>query len=102
MRIFGAVHGSRLPARATMLARYTDAQGRPLRQRELCEGHADWLRTNRANVHDLKGDDLRNPLSAACKIVTLRSPPTKCGRYISCSNPCSASIDLNRQIEAKC
>ena len=27
-------------ARATMLARYTDGQGRPLRQRELCDRHA--------------------------------------------------------------
>ena len=37
-------------ARATMLARYTDDQGRPLRQRELCERHADWLKANRPNV----------------------------------------------------
>jgi hypothetical protein len=37
-------------ARATMLARYTDDQGRPLRQRELCERHAAWLKANRPNV----------------------------------------------------
>ena len=41
-------------ARATMLARYTDDQGRPLRQRELCDRHADWLKANRPNVHDLR------------------------------------------------
>ena len=33
-------------ARATMLARYTDGQSQPLRQRELCERHADWLKGN--------------------------------------------------------
>ena len=41
-------------ARATMLARYTETQGRPLRQRELCERHADWLKANRPNVHDVR------------------------------------------------
>ena len=45
-------------ARATMLARYTDGQGRPLRQRELCERHAAWLKANRPNVHDLRGDPM--------------------------------------------
>lgn len=39
-------------ALASMLARYTDNQGRPLRQRELCERHAQWLKANRTNVHD--------------------------------------------------
>ena len=39
-----------------MLARYTDGQGRPLRQRELCERHAAWLKANRPNVHDLSSD----------------------------------------------
>jgi hypothetical protein len=34
-------------ARATLLARYTDGQGRPLKQRELCERHADWLKAKR-------------------------------------------------------
>ena len=48
-----SVRGCR--ARATMLARYTDGQGRPLRQREQCERHADWLKANRPNVHDLRG-----------------------------------------------
>jgi len=43
-------------ARATMLARYTDTQGRPLRQRELCERHAERLKANRPNVHDLRSD----------------------------------------------
>jgi hypothetical protein len=42
-------------ARATMIARYTDDQGRPLRQRELCDRHAAWLKANRPNVHDLRG-----------------------------------------------
>jgi hypothetical protein len=41
-------------ARATMVARYTDGQGRPLKQRELCERHADWLKANRPNVYDLR------------------------------------------------
>jgi hypothetical protein len=41
-------------ARATRLARYTDGQGRPLRQRQLCERHADWLKTNGPNVHDVR------------------------------------------------
>ena len=40
-------------ARGSVLARFTDAQGRPLRQRELCNRHADWLRANRPNVQDL-------------------------------------------------
>jgi len=43
-----SVRGCR--ARATRLARYTDGQGRPLRQRELCDRHTDWLRANRSNV----------------------------------------------------
>ena len=38
-----------------MLARYTDSQGRPLKQRELCDRHAAWLKANRPNVHDLRG-----------------------------------------------
>jgi hypothetical protein len=42
-------------ARATVLTRYTDGQGRPLKQRELCDRHADWLKANRKNVHDLRG-----------------------------------------------
>jgi len=41
-------------ARANRLARYTDGQGRPLKQRELCERHADWLKANRPNVHDVR------------------------------------------------
>ena len=43
-------------ARASMIARYTDGQGRPLKQRDLCARHAAWLKANRANVHDLKSD----------------------------------------------
>jgi len=46
-----AVRGCR--ARATRLARYTDGQSRPLRQRELCDRHAAWLKANRPNVHDI-------------------------------------------------
>jgi hypothetical protein len=41
-------------ARATRLARYTDGQGRPLKQRELCDRHTAWLKGNRPNVHDLR------------------------------------------------
>jgi hypothetical protein len=44
-------------ARATMLARCTDNQGRPLRQRELCDRHADWLKANRPNVTRFEGAD---------------------------------------------
>jgi hypothetical protein len=33
-----------------MLARNTDNQGRPLRQRELCDRHAVWLKTKRPDV----------------------------------------------------
>jgi hypothetical protein len=49
-------------ARATTLARYTDNQGRPQRQREFCDRHAEWLKANRTNVHDLRGalDDLKD------------------------------------------
>jgi hypothetical protein len=47
-----SVRGCR--ARATRLARYTDRQGRPLKQRELCDRHADWLKANRPNVHDMR------------------------------------------------
>jgi hypothetical protein len=41
-------------ARATMLTRYTDDQGRPLKQRELCERHAQWLKENAVGVCDLR------------------------------------------------
>jgi hypothetical protein len=44
----------RCRARGTRLARYTDGQGRPLKQRELCDRHADWLKANRPNVHDMR------------------------------------------------
>ena len=58
-------------ARATMVARYSDGQGRPLRQRELYERH-DWLKANRPSVHDLRDPRcLRERSSAGCKIVTL-------------------------------
>ena len=40
--------------RATTLARYADNQGRPLRQRELCARHAEWLKANRANIYDMR------------------------------------------------
>jgi hypothetical protein len=39
------VRGCRV--RATMIATYTDGQSRPLKQRELCDRHADWLKANR-------------------------------------------------------
>jgi hypothetical protein len=48
------VRGGRV--RATILARYTDGQGRPLRQRELRERHAAWLKANRPNVQDLRSE----------------------------------------------
>lgn len=41
-----------------MLARYTDGQGRPLRQRELCDRHAAWLKVNRPNVQELEENSL--------------------------------------------
>jgi hypothetical protein len=41
-------------ARGTVLARYTDDQGRPLRQREACERHAQWLKENAVGVRDLR------------------------------------------------
>jgi hypothetical protein len=41
--------------RGSVLARHSDSQGRPLRQRELCDRHANWLKANRPNVHDLRG-----------------------------------------------
>jgi hypothetical protein len=37
-----------------MLARYADGQGRPLKQRELFDRHAHWLKANRPNVHDVR------------------------------------------------
>lgn len=40
--------------RATVLARWTDNQGRPLRQRELCERHGQWLKDNVVGVRDLR------------------------------------------------
>jgi hypothetical protein len=39
--------------RATTLVRYTDNQGRPLQQWELCDRHADWLRVNSKNVREM-------------------------------------------------
>jgi hypothetical protein len=36
-------------ARATMIARYTDGQGRPQKQRELCERHPDLYPTQEAS-----------------------------------------------------
>jgi hypothetical protein len=45
-------------ARATTLARDTDNQGRPLKQRELCERHAAWLKTKRPNIHELRNADV--------------------------------------------
>jgi hypothetical protein len=52
-RILGTVHRPRGRARATRLGRCTDGQGRPLRQRELCGRHADRLKANRPNLHEL-------------------------------------------------
>jgi hypothetical protein len=46
-----SVRGCR--ARATRLGRCTDGQGRPLRQRELCGRHANRLKANRPNLHEL-------------------------------------------------
>lgn len=47
-----SVRGRRI--RATVIARYTDNQGRALHQRELCDRHAAWLKANRSNVRDLR------------------------------------------------
>jgi hypothetical protein len=41
-------------ARATTIARYADDQGRPLRQRELCDRHARALKATESNVRDLR------------------------------------------------
>jgi hypothetical protein len=41
-------------SRATVLARWTDDQGRRVRQRELCERHAQWLKDNVVGVRDLR------------------------------------------------
>jgi hypothetical protein len=51
----------RCQVRATTVARYTDDQGRPLKQRELCERHAEWLRANREERagHNLAAVDKR-------------------------------------------
>ena len=48
--------------RATMLARYTDNQGRPFKQRELYNRRADWLRENRTNVCDLRNPGTEKPV----------------------------------------
>jgi len=42
------------PAPATTIARYIDDGGAPLRQRELCDRHAAWLRANRPNIYDVR------------------------------------------------
>jgi hypothetical protein len=77
LRIFGTVHrprGCRAPA--TRLARYTDGQGRPLKQRELCERHADWLKANRPNVHDMRNDpDAREKAAKSLRVVSRRIRP---------------------------
>jgi len=44
----------RCGARATTIVRYIDDGGAPLRQRELCDRHAAWLKANRPNVYDLR------------------------------------------------
>jgi hypothetical protein len=53
VRICRAVHRPQTPDAGSVLARYTDGQGRPPRQREMYERHAAWLKANRRNVHDL-------------------------------------------------
>lgn len=40
--------------RATTIARYIDDQGRALRQRELCERHAAWVKDNMVGVRDVR------------------------------------------------
>ena len=42
------------PAPATTIARYIDDGGAPLRQRELCERHAAWLKANRSSIYDMR------------------------------------------------
>jgi len=42
--------------RATTLVRYTDNRSRPLRQWELCDRHANWLRANGKNVREMQVD----------------------------------------------
>ena len=41
--------------RVVIIARFIDDGGAPLRRRELCERHADWLKANRPNIYDARG-----------------------------------------------
>jgi len=43
--------------RATTIARWTDSQGRSVKQRELCERHAQWLKQWAVGVRDLRGSE---------------------------------------------
>ena len=45
------------PYRATTIVRYVDNQGRPLRQIEVCDEHADLIKREqpRSTVRDLRG-----------------------------------------------
>lgn len=52
-------------ARATKLARYTDGQGRPLRQRELCDRHAAWLRFARFAIK-VDNSQTASPRASSC------------------------------------
>jgi hypothetical protein len=91
-------------ARATRLARYTDGQGRPLRQRELCDRHADWLKANRPNGHERLTRFLRKRSRAGCKIVTPRSRPTtaRSSRLLpSWSTPSSAPFPKKRKTRSE-
>ena len=42
------------PRVATAIARYLDNQGRPLRQRDLCDRHANVLKKREPNIRDLR------------------------------------------------
>jgi hypothetical protein len=54
LRVLGTVQRPRLAAPGLPDSPGTDGQGRPLKQRELCERHTDWLKANRPNVHDVR------------------------------------------------
>jgi hypothetical protein len=67
-------------ARATMLARYTDGQGRPLKQRELCDRHAAWLKANRLNVHAVRREAQGTPCDPKESVSYAKTRKRACHR----------------------
>ena len=55
IQLFVSRYGRDAPSVGAGVAHWCfDDGGAPLRQRELCDRHADWLKANRENVHDLR------------------------------------------------